>query len=199
MVIRLLPLFNLYSNLKHSTMKLSENAINLLAQNEELQNKAYKVLVDMCKKNGKKIGFSSFICIDLNLGFIVGVRSCNLKGLYINEHNEVLTAETVDIETGNEIDVSVQYKQSIEILQILQDAIISEEDEFIKRYPDKSSNFTDADLEDAWKLLSEVNINNRDEIEQDFLYWPAGTYRQNIWRWFDKKHSKGVGYLNDIA
>lgn len=28
-----------------------------------------------------------------------------------------------------------------------------------------------------------------------FLHFPAGTDREEIWQWFDQRHSKGVAYL----
>lgn len=179
-------------------MKLSENAQSLLKENSTLQEKAYQALMDICRQNDNEFGIQSYICIDLDLGF-VGIRPCNLKGLYINKQNGVLMAEAVDIDTADEKDIAVPIGQSIEILEILADATISEESVFIKEHPDMNASFIDEELENAWKLLSEVNINEDDEIVQDFLYWESGTDRQYIWNWFDKKHSKGVGYLNEIA
>ena len=32
-------------------------------------------------------------------------------------------------------------------------------------------------------------------IEEPFLGFPAGTNREELWHWFDKRHSKGVAYL----
>ena len=32
-------------------------------------------------------------------------------------------------------------------------------------------------------------------MEAPFLDFPAGTPREDIWRWFDERHSKGVAYL----
>lgn len=32
-------------------------------------------------------------------------------------------------------------------------------------------------------------------IEEDFLHFPAGTNRMDIWHWFDEQHSIGVAYL----
>lgn len=179
-------------------MKLSENAQSLLKENSALQKKAYQALIDICMQNDNEFGIQSCICIDLDLGFI-GIRPCNLKGLYINKQNGVLMAEAVDIDTADEKDIEVSIGQCIEILEILADATISEESVFMKEHPDMNASFNDEELENAWKLLSEVNINEDDEIVQDFLYWESGTDRQDIWNWFDKKHSKGVGHLNEIA
>ena len=42
-------------------------------------------------------------------------------------------------------------------------------------------------------------INNDDEIEEDFIDFPAGTYRFEIWRWFDELYSKGVKALTEVS
>ena len=38
----------------------------------------------------------------------------------------------------------------------------------------------DSELETLWKLFGDVTINNDDEIEEDFIDFPAGTYRSEI-------------------
>lgn len=51
-------------------------------------------------------------------------------------------------------------------------------------------------LEKKWKEFEDVPMNPETErIEQAFLHFPAGTWRFDIWRWFDERHSKGVRYL----
>ena len=34
-----------------------------------------------------------------------------------------------------------------------------------------------------------------ERMEEDFLCFPIGTHREEIWHWFDERHSKGVYYL----
>lgn len=47
-----------------------------------------------------------------------------------------------------------------------------------------------------WKAFEDIPMNpETEEIEAEFLGFPAGTHREEIWHWFDKKHSKGVAYL----
>lgn len=54
----------------------------------------------------------------------------------------------------------------------------------------------DSEIEALWQALSDVPMNPETEkMEAPFLAFPAGTDREEIWRWFDKRHSKGVGYL----
>lgn len=54
----------------------------------------------------------------------------------------------------------------------------------------------DKRLEDLWLMLGDVPMNQETEcIEEPFLRFEAGTHREEIWRWFDNRHSKGVGWL----
>lgn len=105
----------------------------------------------------------------------------------------------INIETCEEKDILLPVAQSIEILEILKDASFSAGDAFLQMYPSISSINTDAEIEQAWRLLADVTINEDEEIDRDFLYWEAGTDRQAIWEWFDQRHSKGVGFLDTIA
>jgi len=42
-----------------------------------------------------------------------------------------------------------------------------------------------ADLEKLWDEFSDVPIDSDDSIDVDFYYWEKGTYRFDIWHWFD--------------
>lgn len=54
----------------------------------------------------------------------------------------------------------------------------------------------DKKLEELWDELADVAIDPETErTEEPFLHFPAGTDREDIWHWFDKRHSKGVAYL----
>lgn len=54
----------------------------------------------------------------------------------------------------------------------------------------------DSFLEEIWKELGDVPMNPETEcIETDFKGFKSGTNREIIWHWFDKLHSKGIGYL----
>ena len=60
---------------------------------------------------------------------------------------------------------------------------------------DSDSSFTDYDLEQLWDAFGDTAINDLDEIEEPYLDFPAGTYRFDIWHWFDERYSKGVYFL----
>lgn len=42
-------------------------------------------------------------------------------------------------------------------------------------------------LPELWEKFGEVSINDDDEIEEDFLSFPAGTSRFDVWHWFDER------------
>ena len=54
----------------------------------------------------------------------------------------------------------------------------------------------DAELEQLWGEFADVPMNPETEkMEEPFLHFPARTDREEIWHWFDERHSKGVAYL----
>ena len=54
----------------------------------------------------------------------------------------------------------------------------------------------DAVLESLWRQLADIPMNPETEkMEEPFMDFPVGTDREDIWHWFDERHSKGVVYL----
>ena len=54
----------------------------------------------------------------------------------------------------------------------------------------------DEQLETLWGEFEDVPMDPETEcMEAAFLHFPAGTKREDIWHWFDERHSRGVGYL----
>jgi len=54
----------------------------------------------------------------------------------------------------------------------------------------------DKELEKLWSEFGDVPMNPETEcMDEEFLGFPAGTHREDIWHWFDERHSKGVVYL----
>ena len=53
--------------------------------------------------------------------------------------------------------------------------------------------YSDNDLKELWEMFGDVPMNPETEcMEEAFLGFPAGTHREEIWHWFDKRYSKGV-------
>lgn len=51
-------------------------------------------------------------------------------------------------------------------------------------------------LEGLWQDLGDIPLCEKTEtIEIPFLHFPVGTDKEEIWHWFDERHSKGVAYL----
>lgn len=51
-------------------------------------------------------------------------------------------------------------------------------------------------LEELWCEFENIPINPQTEcIEAKFMGWGLGIHREEIWHWFDKRHSKGVAFL----
>lgn len=60
----------------------------------------------------------------------------------------------------------------------------------------KESCLKDSTIESLWEEFADVPMNPYTEcMEEDFMFFKAGTYREDIWKWFDKHHSKGVYWL----
>ena len=53
----------------------------------------------------------------------------------------------------------------------------------------------DEALEKMWDELEDVPVDENECIDIDWHGWSKGTHREEIWHWFDERHSKGVGWL----
>lgn len=42
-------------------------------------------------------------------------------------------------------------------------------------------------LRQLWNAFAELPVNNNDEIEHEFLNFPAGTSKFEVWHWFDER------------
>ena len=71
-------------------------------------------------------------------------------------------------------------------------------DKELSRYRDigkEDQNLTQDQLTELWLLLGDVPINDRDEIQEEFIGFDAGTNRFDIWQWFDVLYDGGVHRL----
>ncbi|MCI9166505.1 MAG: hypothetical protein HFF64_10980 [Oscillospiraceae bacterium] len=54
----------------------------------------------------------------------------------------------------------------------------------------------DEELEELWAQFGDIPMDLKTEcIEAPFMGWGPGVHREEIWKWFDQRHSKGVAYL----
>ena len=78
------------------------------------------------------------------------------------------------------------------------DAISSSEYQVIRDGLEEIETLRDRDtaLEEMWRQFADVPMNPETEcIEEAFMGWGPGVSREEIWHWFDRRHSKGVAYL----
>lgn len=59
----------------------------------------------------------------------------------------------------------------------------------------KKITLDDGKLEYLWEKLGCVMIDDNECILEEFLGFTAGTFREEIWHWFDERYSKGVAGL----
>ena len=52
--------------------------------------------------------------------------------------------------------------------------------------------YTNEELRGLWLLFSDVSITDEDCIEEEYLGFPAGTNRFDVWRWYDARWPGGV-------
>lgn len=54
----------------------------------------------------------------------------------------------------------------------------------------------DEELEALWEQFADVPVDpDTEKLEEQYIHFPAGTDREDVWHWFDERHSKGVAYL----
>lgn len=96
--------------------------------------------------------------------------------------------------------MSYQKEQAVEVINRLyqNNRLSTEEYETIFEALDEFETLRDrdAELEELWERFGDIPMNPETEcIEEPFLGWGEGIHREEIWHWFDKRHSKGVYYL----
>lgn len=47
-------------------------------------------------------------------------------------------------------------------------------------------------METLWNELGNIPANDDGILQESFLWWPKGTDREDVWRWFDEKYPGGV-------
>jgi len=51
-------------------------------------------------------------------------------------------------------------------------------------------------LENLWSQLTDIPVDPKtDRLLEPFMGWGKGISKQEIWHWFDRRYSKGIGYL----
>jgi hypothetical protein len=54
----------------------------------------------------------------------------------------------------------------------------------------------DESLEELWAQLGDIPLDpDGEHLLEPFMGWGKGTSKEEIWHWFDRRHSKGIGHL----
>lgn len=60
---------------------------------------------------------------------------------------------------------------------------------------EEEENAEDKELEAMWYELEDIPFDENECLDVDWQGWDKGTHREEIWHWFDERHSKGVAWL----
>lgn len=58
-----------------------------------------------------------------------------------------------------------------------------------------NNKITDRELEKMWDEFADIPLDEDECLEEDWMHWEKGTFREDIWHWFDEYHSNGVYWL----
>lgn len=82
------------------------------------------------------------------------------------------------------------------------ESLIEEGFPYVRYYGVTYSVLNDEAIENLWSELTDIPFNESGNdlvLSEDWFIFDKGTEREDIWHWFDKYHSKGIGYLlNDF-
>lgn len=60
-------------------------------------------------------------------------------------------------------------------------------------------NVTETNVKTLWDSLTDVCVNDDEEIDNDWLIFPANTHREYIWQWFESTLDASVAELMGLA
>lgn len=88
--------------------------------------------------------------------------------------------------------ISVAKVETWKTYASFRELILSMDDEF-------SQLLKDSQIKKIWALLSDIPFDEDNDgrllLGEDFALWKKGTEREEIWKWFDQNHTKGVEWL----
>ena len=61
-----------------------------------------------------------------------------------------------------------------------------------------SIKYSDKQMKKLWQDFENIHFCDNDRSDKKFLHFPKGTYKFDIWHWFDNNYSKGLakGLMN---
>lgn len=86
----------------------------------------------------------------------------------------------------------------IEDKEKIRDLFELSKNEFLKSYSYITEEEYQATIDDLWEDFSYINIDENENILENWKIFKKGTFREDIWHWFDERVTNGIGnrYFN---
>ena len=143
---------------------------------------------------------TQFVTLIVNVGrpadFLKWSNLTTLKfGLYIISHaprNSIVALlriqffimSTARLSSSEAFTISVKQIKSSLLIPVTTKISVEREDTWCEDGEEHTGLVT---LKELWEQFSEIPVNNDDKIERDFLLFPAGTSKLDVWHWFDER------------
>lgn len=71
-------------------------------------------------------------------------------------------------------------------------------EEFLNSYSYLTEEDYQATIDDLWEDFGYIDIDEKENILEDWKAFKKGTFREDIWHWFDERTISGIGnrYFN---
>lgn len=166
--------------------------IPILFSKEEIPQ--IQEIVETKAKEAKK-EFSQYVRANEEIDIKYEIKEC-IKGYYcigqLYYGNEI-------VRNYDNIDELFLELDSLELSILLKQMNNNKQEIILSRNEQKNSQKRyDKLLEKLWDGLEDIPFYEKDGeqyIEEDYFEFKKGTSREDIWHWFDERHSKGVHFL----
>lgn len=70
--------------------------------------------------------------------------------------------------------------------------------DFLKNYSYLSKEEYQTTLDDLWEDFAYIDIDENENLLEDWKVFKKGTFREDVWHWFDERVTEGIGnrYFN---
>lgn len=146
-------------------------------------------------KEAKK-DFCHYVRANEEIDIKYEIKEC-IKGYYCTGQ---LYYDNKIVRNYDNIDELFSDLNSLELNILLKQMNDTKQEEYIipGDEPKDSQKRFDKRLEKLWDGLEDIPFYEKDGeqyIEEDYFEFQKGTAKEDIWHWFDKRHSKGVHFL----
>ena len=80
----------------------------------------------------------------------------------------------------------------------MNDIFVLSKDEFLNSYSYLTEEDYQSTIDDLWEDFGYIDIDENENILEDWKVFKKGTFREDIWHWFDERTINGIGnrYFN---